>query len=245
MREYKDCYIAFLDLLGFKNLISKKNCDYIAGVFDAIYDTLNDGQLSQKYLTIQTGDVIKENPLTLNQIHYKIMSDSICIYIESNVPNSLLTLIFVCLDFQIRMLKMETPIILRGGIIKGTLYVNEDIVFGKGLTDAYLLEEKIAKNPRIIMPMNIVDTFHFQDNDDGKYNLLMTAMLEKTQDGFYSIRYLLPFSIFDMSEHGEKLKKNIYKHLTEEFDPSVRSKYLYIQNELQKYAMMKEKPKNV
>ena len=36
MGEYKDCYIAFLDLLGFKALVEKKSCEDIAKLFDEI-----------------------------------------------------------------------------------------------------------------------------------------------------------------------------------------------------------------
>lgn len=32
--EYQECYIAFLDMLGFKNLIKEKECDYLLKVFE-------------------------------------------------------------------------------------------------------------------------------------------------------------------------------------------------------------------
>ena len=41
MREFIDCYIAFLDLLGFKALLKEKRndlCEYIAGLFDRIQE---------------------------------------------------------------------------------------------------------------------------------------------------------------------------------------------------------------
>ena len=34
--EYQECYIAFLDMLGFKNLIKEKECDYLLKVFEKI-----------------------------------------------------------------------------------------------------------------------------------------------------------------------------------------------------------------
>ena len=34
MAEYKKYYVAFLDILGFKNLIIKNDCEYIRNIFD-------------------------------------------------------------------------------------------------------------------------------------------------------------------------------------------------------------------
>ena len=36
MRSYSDCYIAFVDLLGFKRLVNSISCEEIACIFDEI-----------------------------------------------------------------------------------------------------------------------------------------------------------------------------------------------------------------
>lgn len=35
-KEYQECYIAFLDMLGFKNLIKEKNFKFLIDVFEKI-----------------------------------------------------------------------------------------------------------------------------------------------------------------------------------------------------------------
>lgn len=59
--------------------------------------------------------------------------------------------------FQVSLAELADPVILRGGIVRGNLYAKGDITFGSGLTAAYLLEEKSAKFPRIIMTGELVE----------------------------------------------------------------------------------------
>ena len=43
MRKYKNCYIAVIDLLGFKNALENNDCETIASIFD---------ELAKKYMAI-------------------------------------------------------------------------------------------------------------------------------------------------------------------------------------------------
>ena len=36
MKEYRDCYVAFLDILGFKNMINNKSCSELFEIFESI-----------------------------------------------------------------------------------------------------------------------------------------------------------------------------------------------------------------
>lgn len=85
-----------------------------------------------------------------NNIKMKIMSDSICLFIKKDFPNALPYLMSYCVAFQCDLL-LATGLLLRGGITSGDMYVQDDIIFGPALTEAYLLEEKNAKVPRIII----------------------------------------------------------------------------------------------
>jgi len=35
-KEYTECHIAFIDILGFKNLVMNEQCDYLYNVFQQI-----------------------------------------------------------------------------------------------------------------------------------------------------------------------------------------------------------------
>ena len=151
MNEYKEYYIAFIDVLGFKQMVQEKTCKEIVD----IYDSIKAMRTLQKKVE-RNGERISVPLMPSEEIHIKVMSDSVCIYIRADIPESLFELIFICIDFQNRMIELDPPILLRGAIAKGELYSSGDILFGPGFVNAYLMEEHNANVPRIIINKNII-----------------------------------------------------------------------------------------
>ena len=232
--DYTDRYIAFLDIIGFKDLIEHSECSDILNIYDKI--NLND------FLSSISGNIAFDSiqlPSSIVpswSINYKIMSDSICIYIDANVKNALIELIAVCTNFQARMLNLDVPILVRGAIVRGELYANGDVMFGKGLTKAYQLEEKIAKVPRIIIPTELIDTY----NDcDEQFSKLKNILTYKEEDYFYIIQFFLFYTMIARSDVScdrvLKLSDYVNHQLNIYFEPSIREKYLYLQKWLKGY----------
>lgn len=220
MREYTDCYVAFMDLLGFKAILGNKNisCEDIALIFDEI----------KKQYYVRRNEIPMVNP---DDINFKVMSDSVCVYIDSSIKNSFLVLIFICTYFQVRLLRLSPPILVRGGISKGSMYSNEDVTFGPGMSDAYILENDLAKYPRIIIPMNVVDDY-IQIVDFSKRSLI-SNFLFKDFDSFYTINYFELYTAWGYKTNdGEQLKNMIYNTLCTSKDLGVREKYLYLQSHI-------------
>lgn len=71
--EYVECYIAFLDMLGFKNLINDKNktCNDIARIFESFIH-----KKPLKALYRGEKNIIDES--ATDALKMKVMSDSIC-----------------------------------------------------------------------------------------------------------------------------------------------------------------------
>lgn len=176
MSDYQNCYIAFLDLLGFKDIINGRSCQEIAQVFAKI-------KLNSYVIDDTTGQPL----IRADAIQKKIMSDSICFYVNSNETNSLAGLIAICTYFQVRMLRCQEPILCRGAIVKGDIYANGDITFGPGLTNAYLLEEKVASTPRIILLKSVLDSRKNHNKSGEKY---IKDYLFKDEDAFLALDYL-------------------------------------------------------
>ena len=107
MEEYKECYVAFIDILGFKNLIDKSN-------FEDIYD------IFQSVLNFKPHPLSK-NADVYNNISYTIMSDSIIIYIDAAIQDGFIALTDVCSQVQMTLSRKNPPIFVRGGIARGTL----------------------------------------------------------------------------------------------------------------------------
>ena len=114
--QYVDRYVAFLDLLGFKNTLKIKSCPEILEIFSKLKNPLGG---------VYIGTGIGWEPLidkeAVEKVKMKIISDSICFYIDAVETNAFATLMSVCLLFQVSMSELAEPIILRGGIVRGNL----------------------------------------------------------------------------------------------------------------------------
>lgn len=216
-RGYKECYIAFLDLLGFKSLIEdvETTCEDIAKVFDEI----------DKEYPVSINE--EDRPLMdFSELKKKIMSDTICLYVDSSVDNSLAGLIATCDYLQVRLSRRNPPILLRGAIIKGKIYAKGDITFGPGVSKAYLLEEKTAKYPRIILTKNLIDEWKTHDFYGDDYVHTYTF---RDFDAFYAVDYLYLFYGLDHSKMTwKRFARFVYDILDKETDLSIREKYLYL-----------------
>lgn len=226
MAEFKsnDCYVAFIDLLGFKNMINHKTQDEIANIFIEVEKLINGLGF---YVKTNNG---AERLIEKKDIHHKIMSDSIVFFIDSNVKNALYIIITLCNVVQMRLLDFPDPILARGAISRGDMYLDGDKMFGKGLTKAYTLENGCAKYPRYIIPLNIVDEYTDYDIITNPKNYLYDD-----SDGFYCIDYLsfyLKAQPKREDRTAEKIEKLVYDALIKYSDLSIREKYLYLKKNL-------------
>ncbi len=220
MNEYSQYYFAFIDLLGFKELVKNKTCSEILDIFHEV----------NKQYSIRKGDVDQKDSfipvIPPDDIHYYIMSDSICIYIKDDIQFALPVLIALCLNFQLRMLSFDPPILVRGSISHGKLYSDQRIIFGSALVDAYLREEKLARYPRIIIPRHIID----DSKEEMTQTVVRSGFIQPEQDGFYVINYIevLCGQHFRQNDR-DNLMRYVNEMLKKAFDPSLREKYLYLE----------------
>jgi len=228
--NYTTCYIAFLDLLGFKKIIESKQCEEIVQIFSEIKKQkikkifINEKGQSKTFID---QDLIQE-------VKLKIMSDCICFFIDASIPHAFFLLLAICDMFQFVMAKRDEPILMRGGIVQGQIYAEGDIAFGPGLTDAYLLEEKSAKYPRIIISKETLEEAKSQiDNGFLGY---IDGVTQLDEDGYYIIDYL---SSFFRNPEKPNAAVDFYKHiiavLDRETDPSIIGKYLYLKKRIETF----------
>lgn len=144
----KECIVAYLDLLGVKEKIlndddSETNLAIIRKLYNEVIALQN-----EKNPTLEIFQTCK----------FKIFSDNIVFIQElSNDPNDsidaiegLFRIFGVVADFQYCAF-VNHGWLLRGGIVQGPLYSDEDIVWGKALVASHYLEDKLAIFPRVII----------------------------------------------------------------------------------------------
>lgn len=108
-KEYGNYYVAFLDVLGFKNLINDKenSCQKILEIYENFENPIIDLRIGDENEPPQPVEAIKD-------INIKVISDSICFYIDAGIPYALLCLLACCGSFQSKLLSLSPPILIRG-----------------------------------------------------------------------------------------------------------------------------------
>lgn len=186
--KYITGYVAFLDILGFKEICKKRTCEEIKAIFDDIlllkYDYNNEfGKIIVSEQTIKNSNI-------------KIVSDSIIV----TTPDTLEGfeyLIYFCSFIQNMLLSCNLT--LRGGIEYGEFFTMKNTVFGSALIEAYKIESDIAVFPRIVISKNVIehlkDTNIFSKNILSDYKKLIAnsssakIMIKKDFDDLYFVHY--------------------------------------------------------
>lgn len=221
-KNYIDAYIAFIDILGFKKIVEQSSCSHIYSIFASKFRS----RLSTVHLE---GNLVFDFKL----VQMKVMSDSICFFVDAKVPNSLMGLVSTCLFFQKQLLEMDAPILTRGAIVRGDIFVEDDIVFGPGFVNAYLLEEKNAKTPRIIMTKEVIDGAKETTTAIAKNFVVGTTF--RDDDAYYVVNYFEPLQKGKPDENTAQLMEHIDHVLDTVTDSSVREKYVYLHKNMLKW----------
>lgn len=135
-------YVAFLDVLGFKEMVYADDADRLETYFKTIRKTLDN--LQQTNVNIASLQI----------------SDSTILIAPDTKED------FVILVLAVQTIQSELALIdiwIRGGISYGDVYYdkNSNLIVGKGLIGAYLLEQE-AKYPRVIIDPSII--LHIAEN---------------------------------------------------------------------------------
>ncbi len=223
MPEYKEHYVAFLDILGFKALLGNASCNEIYSIFDVLR-TKTHGKLNENGVDIQAFDYI----------HYSILSDSVILYIESDIDDAFAALIHICNQLQASLANRESPILLRGGIAVGGLFYENDIVYGEGLTQAYLLESNLAKYPRIVFTG---DTLSVGLNNTKYMFVDMEGIMrsyQEDEDALYYADYLrvVYWTTEDLIQYFDRLQAICNLHLNQGIESGLREKYLWLKRKV-------------
>lgn len=142
-------YCAFMDIVGFKEIIQKANT---TSKSEAILGRLH------KVISIQLGRL---NPTGDDNFppdwYIKVFTDNIIIgqmIQSSDGEPEMGSIINAVVEFQLA-LALE-GFFLRGGISIGEIFIDDRIVFGPALLEAHHIEHCIARDPRIVLSKDVI-----------------------------------------------------------------------------------------
>ena len=167
--EYEEKIVAFIDILGFSNLI--KSLDDEPELHELLYSSLE---------TIKSFKTDSESEDTVtSEYEVSCFSDSIVI---SGNSYELSGVVWAICWLQLQLL--TRGILIRGAITKGKLIHSNDILYGQGMLKAYELESKVSVYPRVILDPEM----NFSVPKEHSFPI---SFLKEDVDGLY---YVDPFS---------------------------------------------------
>ena len=200
--KYQKCFIAYLDILGFKEMVkqSEDNPDKIKSLLDSLI-ICNSFSLKSKKATTQG------TPRTIN-IKSRFISDSIVFFLKEN-PEDIGHLFLIIRYIQDRL--WDKGLLIRGAITHDDMYFpkggnGNNITLGPGIIKAYQLESTVAIYPRIVVSEILFD--YIKRYKIGAYPFAtgntLADFVQQDHDGIYFLDLLNKNII---RADGEKLEK--------------------------------------
>jgi len=157
--DYRQSYVAFLDLLGFKAAVDEADSDpakqsFILEILHLVKDTLC------------------ENPHTRMRLSY--FSDCLIASVD-RTPRGLYELIVSISTLTVNLLQRD--VLVRGGLAAGGAHHSDGFVYGKAVNKAVIMETR-AEYPRTLLSSEAV-------SDAKEYGLVETGLLASTNDRLF------------------------------------------------------------
>jgi len=259
--NYENRIVAFLDILGFRTLIniSEKDNSKIVTIYEALeylktWEKPNEWNLD--FIAIEE-DAQKKGVNSfdiINKTNCTCFSDSIVVSVivdENNIEEIMSTLIANI--SYIGAVLLEEGILLRGGMTLGKLIHKENgIILGQGLIDAYELENKYSKYPRIILSDKLIQKLNYPSDKKGvKYPY--HQYLKRYDDGCVGFSQLTFLQVIQSWEKMGKnqlkkslstIKREIIKGLDISFQsPDIHEKYKWLKMEYNNLIILEKEIK--
>ena len=222
-REFKNRAVLFLDIMGFRKMV--KNCDSNSEDIQKVYDALS---------------IIKthfENYTDILKIQF---SDSIVISFRADDNGAVIELIGSLQSLTKKFIL--SGFLLRGGLVFGEIYHDNDFIFGPAMNKAYDIESKFAIYPRIVIEKEIIEygqKYLPEYFNEGMGNYIFNYVSNDNDSNFFIDYFQKGVDTFwEIKENDKKfiqsLEEIIRNGLNEESD-TVFIKYLWMKD---KYNQM-------
>jgi len=177
-QSYQDRYCAFVDILGFRQLIDRLSVE--AGQFEAL-----------RNLLARVHGARSGNPSELDS-DFRAQSISDAVAISTLPTRDGLADMFRALQLLAVDLLVEGYFI-RGAVVRASLYHDDRMVFGKALVQAYHFESEVVRYPRIMVARKVRDDIvRFSANSKTRDLFPNAKCLKQSSDGPMYLDILQP-----------------------------------------------------
>lgn len=228
LMKFEDRYVAFIDILGFSDLVRRSSAD---------------ADLLGRLATV-LGDIsnYKESVYVDERRHLvgaEVSSFSDCIVISAKCTGVGLGVV-IGMVITIYHSLLHQGVFTRGAISKGGMIHNKNVCFGQGLISAYGLESGAALYPRIIFDSSVVEDFSNFTPDDEVRNFK-----KRGEDGLWFVHvfeknFLKLVGLLDGVENSQQFmalgRKEIEAGLESSSGLSVKAKVTWLANYFNEFA---------
>lgn len=217
-KKDKERVVFFLDILGFKNLVN--SFDTKKKYIKTILAKLND---------------LKKYQYKGSSLKVTTFSDSAIVSFVYTECSGLYSKLEALFFLQKELLEMG--ILIRGACSMEKAIHTRNYVFGPAINKAYILENKCALYPRIIISEDIIEkcsSYSMHENYNDKKDIL--KLLKQDTDGFYYIDYIGYDTVDSHMDHNEDWGlyiKRVHDFIVnglETNDASIKQKYLWLKD---------------
>lgn len=168
-----NCIVSFIDILGSTKAIQDNAQESLNIVHDAYIESL---KLFEKVFTNK-----RIKPMV------KIFSDNIVIAANREGESGHGAFLAVCMMSAIIHLEfLKRKLLTRGAISTGNFFCDDTMVWGTGLVNSYLLENKVAIYPRIIIDPKLIGELKIAIDGEKFHS---SKWLIQDNDGIFFVHY--------------------------------------------------------
>jgi hypothetical protein len=203
---YKDSLVTYFDILGFRNSIESWPAKDIQSILSMMLShSTHDARLmrvTRRSLATFSDHVVRT--VALDGLN------------EPEIANAV--------EFELSQVQLVQAnlaahgVFLRGGITRGPIYIDDSFVFGAGLVEAYELESKMAKYPRVLIAESLQPVV-----------LAHPDLWMRADDGLWSVNYLTVGD--DVTERLRFVERHavvLRAALVQAHRPDIREKYRWL-----------------
>lgn len=224
----RNSVVIFIDILGYQDQVKKA---MEAGEGEAILTDLRKA-FDETYHHIKD-----ESDITRPHWLVKGFTDNIvigCPIFQDAEPEMGYMFSNLCI-FQLMMI--SHGFFIRGGIAIGKLYMDDEIVFGKGVIEAYETEQNLARDQRIVLSKSALEYVEYHIKSYARVEIApQYSHLLRDRDGQIYVNYLdlitefeADYSVFfnEFKKHKEVVESRLREYVSQ---PPIWNKYLWVAN---------------
>jgi len=205
--DYEERFVAFIDIVGFEDLIERSLGPSRSITPAEIREALEVPQ------PVGPDQIVLGRIGDISDSGHRMAAFSDCVAITTlPTEQGLMHLLHHTSHIGFRLIRMK--MLCRGGITRGLIYHDDEVIFGPAMNEAVCMEKNIAKQPRIILNPDVAQ-FGLQAAE----NKIFSRFVRKDDDGWY---YVHTLRILRMIMDCETEPPNDIREMCNEIDKHIQ-----------------------